>query len=172
MLSDRASAGEYVDRSGPVLRRFLRAWGLDLAGIAVVPDEPAKLRRQLGLWHKEGVDLVVTSGGTGLGLRDRTPETLDAWADRQVPGIGEWLRLESAKHTAAAWISRGGGWQKGRMLVVALPGSPRALEEVLPGLRPIALHALEMIEGKGHGGSERSSGRAVERPGRGRRWKT
>ena len=74
MLSDRASAGEYVDRSGPVLRRFLRAWGLDLAGIAVVPDEPAKLRRQLGLWHKEGVDLVVTSGGTGLGLRDRTPE--------------------------------------------------------------------------------------------------
>ncbi|MBI5500941.1 MAG: MogA/MoaB family molybdenum cofactor biosynthesis protein [Deltaproteobacteria bacterium] len=151
VLSDRASAGEYVDKSGPVLRRFLRAWRLDLAGIAIVPDEPARLKSQLARWAKDGVDLVLASGGTGLGPRDLTPETLAAWADREVPGIGEWMRLESAKHTSAAWISRGGGWQKGKMLVVALPGSPRALQEILPGLKDIALHALEMIEGKGHG---------------------
>ncbi len=151
MLSDRASAGEYVDRSGPVLSRFLAAWGFDVRAIEVVPDEPARLTALLDRWVAGGVALVLASGGTGIGPRDRTPEALIGWADLQVPGIGEWIRAESAKHTPAAWISRGGAWVKDRTLVVALPGSPRALEEILPGLEPIALHALEMLAGHGHG---------------------
>jgi cyclic pyranopterin phosphate synthase len=150
VLSDRASAGEYADKSGPVLRRFLEAWGLELLGVEVVPDEPARLTGLLDRWAAEGVELVLTSGGTGIGPRDRTPETLDAWAERTIPGLGEWMRAESAKHTTSAWLSRGGGWSRGRMLVVALPGSPKALEEILPGLRDIVLHALEMSEGQGH----------------------
>ena len=152
MLSDRASAGEYVDRSGPVLRRFLASWGLAVRTVDVLPDEPARLVNRLDSWAAAGVRLVLTSGGTGIGPRDRTPEALDRWAELRVPGIGEWMRAESAKHTSSGWLSRGGAWVKGRMLVVALPGSPKALEEILPGLAPIVLHALAMAEGKGHGG--------------------
>jgi molybdenum cofactor synthesis domain-containing protein len=172
VLSDRASAGEYVDQSGPVLRRFLEEWGLALHGLEVLPDESGAstatasgLRALLDRWAADGVALVLTSGGTGIGPRDRTPETLAAWAEREVPGIGEWMRLESARHTTAAWVSRGGGFQKGRMLVVALPGNPRALEQILPGLRDIALHALEMMEGAGHqkcGGMGGKNGKCVK----------
>jgi molybdenum cofactor synthesis domain-containing protein len=159
VLSDRASAGEYVDRSGPVLRRFLAAWGLDVRAVDVIPDAPARLVALLDSWAAEGVRLVLTSGGTGIGPRDRTPEALDGWAELRVPGVGEWMRAESAKHTSSGWLSRGGAWVKGRTVVIALPGSPKALEEILPGLAPIALHALEMAEGEGHGGvGSRKSG--------------
>jgi molybdenum cofactor synthesis domain-containing protein len=154
VLSDRASAGEYVDRSGPVLRRFLASWGLEVRAVDVIPDEPGRLLARLDSWAATGVRLVLTSGGTGIGPRDRTPEALDAWAELHVPGIGEWMRAESAKHTSSGWLSRGGAWLKGRTLVVALPGSPKALAEILPGLAPIVLHALEMVEGQGHGGVE------------------
>lgn len=150
MLSDRAARGEYQDQSGPVLRRFLEDWGLTVHALAVVPDEPAQLVAQLDAWAAAGVALVLTSGGTGIGPRDRTPETLAAWADRDVPGLGEWMRAESARFTISGWLSRGGAWLKGRMLVVALPGSPKALEQLLPGLEPIVRHALSMAEGKGH----------------------
>ena len=150
MLSDRASAGEYVDRSGPILRRFLEQWGLTVHAVDVVPDEPARLTAILDAWRADGVSLVLTSGGTGIGPRDRTPEALRDWADYPVPGFGEWMRAESAKHTSSGWLSRGGAWVGGRTLVIALPGSPKALEQLLPGLGPLALHALEMLEGKGH----------------------
>ena len=150
MLSDRAARGEYEDRSGPVLRRFLEAWGLTVHEIAVVPDDPERLVARLDEWLTAGTALVLTSGGTGIGPRDRTPDTLQAWADREVPGLGEWMRAESARYTVSGWLSRGGGWLKGRMLVVALPGSPKALVELLPGLEPIVRHALSMAEGKGH----------------------
>ncbi len=150
MLSDRAARGEYEDRSGPVLRRFLEAWGFRVAAVAVVPDDPQALVARLDEWHAAGAALVLTSGGTGIGPRDRTPETLRAWADRDVPGFGEWMRAESARHTITGWLSRGGAWLKDRMLIVALPGSPKALEEILPGLEPIVRHALSMLDGKGH----------------------
>jgi cyclic pyranopterin phosphate synthase len=150
VLSDRAYAGEYADECGPVLRRFLEAWGLVVRHVEVVPDDPARLLGLLDFWFAEGVALVITSGGTGIGPRDRTPETLAGWAEREVPGFGEWMRAESARYTPAAWISRGGAWIKNRMLVIALPGSPKALAELLPGLQELALHALRMIEGQGH----------------------
>jgi molybdenum cofactor synthesis domain-containing protein len=151
VLSDRAAAGEYEDRSGPVLRRFLEAWGFAVREIAVVPDEPEPLIELLDRWRVEGLPLVLTAGGTGLGPRDRTPDVLREWADYEVPGIGEWMRAESAKHVVAGWLSRGGAFVRAPTMVVALPGSPRALEEILPGLEPILRHALEMMEGQGHG---------------------
>lgn len=151
VLSDRAAAGDYVDRSGPVLREYLDRWGCDVRAVEVIADDGALLSSALERWLAAGVRLVLTSGGTGLGPRDVTPQVLEAWADYAVPGIGEWMRVEGAKHTSAAWISRGGAWVKDRMLVAALPGSPRALEEILGGLGPIVEHALRMIEGGGHG---------------------
>ena len=151
VLSDRASAGEYEDRSGPVLRRFLESWGFEALEIAVVPDDPAALEKTLDRWHAAGVSLGLASGGTGLGPRDRTPQTLDRIAEYAVPGIGEWMRAGSAKHTGSAWLSRGGAWIRRGALIVALPGSPKALAEILPGLGPIVEHALEMMAGKGHG---------------------
>jgi cyclic pyranopterin monophosphate synthase len=151
VLSDRASAGEYEDRSGPVLRRFLGAWGFEVLEIAVVPDDPRPLEAALDRWHAAGATLGLLSGGTGLGPRDVTPQALDRISDYAVPGIGEWMRIESAKHTGSAWLSRGGAWIRRGALLVALPGSPRALEEILPGLGSIVQHALEMMAGGGHG---------------------
>ncbi len=116
----------------------------------MIPDDPERLVALLDSWAAGGVRLVLTSGGTGIGPRDRTPEALDRWAEMSVPGIGEWMRAESAKHTSSGWLSRGGAWLKGGTLVVALPGSPKALAEILPGLAPIVLHALEMAEGGEH----------------------
>ncbi len=150
MLSDRAAAGKYEDRSGPVLRRFLAEWGLDVLDVSVIPDDAAGLEAAVGRWLAAGVSLGLASGGTGLGPRDVTPQTLAAWCDYEVPGIGEWIRAESAKHTGSAWLSRGGAYVKRGLLVVALPGSPRALEQILPGLGPIVQHALRMMDGEGH----------------------
>lgn len=149
-LSDRASVGEYEDRSGPELVAGLERLGARLAHVEVLPDGIDPLAERLRKLSTEGVRICLCTGGTGLGRRDVTPEALRMVADRQVEGLAELLRVESAKHTPLAWLSRAEVVQIGPMLAFALPGSPRAAKQCMDILAPLLAHALAMIDGRPH----------------------
>ncbi|MCO5054134.1 bifunctional molybdenum cofactor biosynthesis protein MoaC/MoaB [Thermomonas sp.] len=149
-LSDRASSGEYEDRSGPELVAGLERLGATLAHVEVLPDGIDPLAERLRKLSDEGVRICLCTGGTGLGRRDVTPEALRMVADRQVEGLAELLRIESAKHTPLAWLSRAEVVQIGSMLAFALPGSPRAARQCMDILAPLLAHALAMIDGRPH----------------------
>lgn len=149
-LSDRASAGDYEDRSGPVLAEGLRKLGADVGHVEVLPDGIDPLAERLRALAGKGVRLCLCSGGTGLGPRDLTPEALRRVADRPVEGLAEMLRSESAKHTPLAWLSRAEVVQVGGMLAFALPGSPRAAQQCMDMLAPLLAHALAMLDGRPH----------------------
>ncbi len=149
-LSDRASQGDYPDQSGPLLVQALRGMGADVDAADVLADEASPLVLRLRTLADAGVGLVLTTGGTGLGPRDITPEALAEVADRRVPGLAEMFRSESRHHTALAWLSRADAVMVGSMLVVALPGSPRAVAQGIAILAPLLAHARAMIEGGVH----------------------
>lgn len=146
--SDRAHHGTYEDKSGPAASAWLEAHGFQVQSVAVIPDEPSKLRETVTSLVETSADLIVVSGGTGLGPRDRTPNTLDSHCDYAVPGIGELLRRESLKYSLNAYLSRCGGWVNGRTLVLALPGNPKAVTEQLDILSDLLPHALKSLRGE------------------------
>ncbi len=146
--SDKGSCGEREDLSGPALGKLLLPWG-DMADYAIVPDDRAALAKMLAEMVAKGVDAIFTTGGTGMSPRDVTPEaTLDI-IDRQVPGIAEAIRRETATATAKAMLSRGVAGICGKTLIVNLPGSPKAVAECLAVLEPVLDHALETVTGRG-----------------------
>ena len=149
-VSDRAAAGVYEDRSGPALVDGLRALGFDVADATVVPDgEP--VRDALGAAVADGVDLVVTTGGTGLAPRDRTPEMTSAVLDREVPGLAEALRADgAARGIPAALLSRGVAGVAGRTLVVNVAGSPGAAHDAVRVLGPALVHGVDQLRGGSH----------------------
>jgi len=149
-LSDRASRGDYEDRSGPLLVQRLRALGAELGDAEVRPDDEDGLVARLRELAGGGTRLVLCTGGTGLAPRDRTPEALAQVADRHVAGIGELFRSESGRHTPMAWLSRADAVLLGGTLVIALPGSAKAVAEGMDILAPILGHALDMVAGGGH----------------------
>jgi len=148
-ISDRAAAGEYEDRSGPAVEDVLR---LEIDGVEVrkmvVPDDPDAIERALagGL----DADVILTSGGTGLGPRDVTPEVTERFCDRPVPGIAELLRAESLKETPNAALSRATAGLRGTTLIVNRPGSVRGATFAAGVLAPLLGHAVKMIAGEGH----------------------
>jgi molybdenum cofactor biosynthesis protein MoaC len=153
VMSDRASAGVYEDKSGALLKEFLEREGADITGYKIVPDDAGAIAAVLRDMHgAHRPRLIVASGGTGPGLRDVTPDALDAVCDRVLEGFGEVLRRESAVFTETAWLSRMRAGMLGETLVVALPGSPKAVTECWEILRPFLARALKMIEGQGCGG--------------------
>lgn len=146
--SDKGSCGEREDLSGPALGKLLLPWG-DMADYAIVPDDRAALAKILAEMVAKSVDAIFTTGGTGMSPRDVTPEaTLDV-IDRQVPGIAEAIRRETAAATAKAMLSRGVAGICGKTLIVNLPGSPKAVAECLAVLEPVLDHALETVTGRG-----------------------
>lgn len=149
-LSDRANAGEYEDASGPALAAGLKMLGADVVSRDVMSDDGDALASRLRMLAGEGIGLVVTTGGTGLGPRDCAPEALAAVATRRVPGIAELFRSESRHHTPLAWLSRADAVLVERMLVIALPGSPKAVAQGLAILGPLLAHSRAMIEGGQH----------------------
>lgn len=149
-LSDRASRGDYADTAGPLLVERLRALGADTGPAELRPDEVEPLAARLRELAAAGIRLVLCTGGTGLGPRDRTPEALALAADRHVGGIGELFRSESSQHTPLAWLSRADAVLVGGALVIALPGSAKAVAQGMDILAPLLAHALAMAAGEGH----------------------
>jgi molybdenum cofactor synthesis domain-containing protein len=151
-VSDRCSQGRRADASGPALREILAARGYEIGRMGIVPDDRDAIARELTRFaDQEGYDLVFTTGGTGLGPRDVTPEATLSVCDRVVPGLGELIRAEGLKKTRNAVLSRGTAGIRGQTLIVNLPGSPKAVCESLGVILDILPHAVEMLRGGGHG---------------------
>jgi len=147
VLSDRASSGVYEDKSGPVARDLLTTMGADVRAVSVIPDEPAELQAKIKTIKETGeTRLIITSGGTGVSGRDSTPEAVAAIADKLIPGVGELLRTSGAAFTPLSWSSRSIGATLGNVLVVTLPGSPKAVKEGLDVLGPLMKHLLTIIQ--------------------------
>lgn len=148
--SDKGSRGERQDRSAQVIRELVAGIGGEVVAYDVVPDERKILAEKLVQYaDQEQVDLVLTSGGTGLGPRDVTPEaTLDV-VDRIIPGIAEAMRIKGLEKTPHAMISRAVAGSRGMTLIINLPGSPRAVQENLEVVLPAIPHALEILKGRG-----------------------
>ena len=147
-VSDRSSQGLREDASGPELERTLRSHGFQVVLTAVVPDEEVEISKLLALWADENsVDLILTTGGTGLSPRDVTPEATESVCKRLVPGIAEAMRAESLKKTPNAMISRAVAGVRGASLIINLPGSPRGARENLEAVLPALEHAISKIQG-------------------------
>ncbi len=146
IASDKGSQGERVDTSGAAIRELIDGIGGDVVTSVILPDDRALISATLREWSDSlGLDLVLTTGGTGLASRDVTPEaTLDV-LDRQAPGLGELMRSEGLRHTPLAALSRAVAGTRGGTLIVNLPGSESGVRESLGALLPILGHAIETL---------------------------
>ncbi|HHU50235.1 MAG TPA: molybdenum cofactor biosynthesis protein [Firmicutes bacterium] len=147
--SDQGARGQRQDQSGPLVKELLLPWG-DVTEYEILPDEQSVLaQRMKDLADGEKVDLLLTTGGTGLGPRDRTPEATMEVVERLIPGIPEAMRAAGSKKTMKAILSRGVAGIRGRTLIINLPGSPRGVRENLEVIFPVLEHGLELVTGCG-----------------------
>jgi molybdopterin adenylyltransferase len=149
-LSDKASAGLREDGSGPLLQQLLSAMGAEAYGPFVIPDEQEQIEIMLmTLADVERCDLILTTGGTGLAPRDRTPEATRAVIDRLAPGFVEAMRARSLEVTPRAMLSRAVAGTRGKTLIINMPGSPKACRENFEVIAPALEHAIETLRGEG-----------------------
>jgi len=147
-VSDRAAAGVYVDRGGPSVKVYVETHlAAGVAETAVVPDEREQIAAQLKRWADRGdLDIVLTTGGTGVAPRDVTPEaTLDV-IEKDVPGLAEAMRAASREVTPYAMLSRGIAGIRGRTLIINLPGNPKAVKENLDAIVMVLTHAVDLLQ--------------------------
>ena len=157
-VSDRGAAGEYADRSGPLAaERVVAATGWAIERQAVIPDDFDTIVQTLRDWCDAGLELILTSGGTGFAPRDVTPEATRAVIERDAPGIAEALRAESLKVTRHAMLSRAVAGLRGSTLIVNLPGNPKAVAENLDVLLPVLPHALDLLTARPESGQTHRS---------------
>jgi molybdopterin adenylyltransferase len=145
-LSDKGSRGERKDLSGPLIADILKPIGADLKYYDILPDEKDLIKKKL-LEYCGKVDLILTTGGTGLAPRDVTPDATSEIIDREVSGIAELMRFEGFKKTRRAALSRAVAGVKTNTLIINLPGSPKAVRENLDVILDIIPHAIEKIKG-------------------------
>lgn len=145
-LSDKGSQGKRKDKSGPLIAKIIKKIGGKIVSYEILPDEKNLIKKKLlSLCNK--VDLILTTGGTGLSPRDVTPEATLEVIKREIPGIPEAMRYKGLKKTPRAMISRAVAGIRGKTLIINLPGSPRAVEENLKVILPVLPHAIEKIKG-------------------------
>lgn len=145
VLSDRAASGDRADQCIPIMKQRLGSV-YSFVRESILADDPAALQAEIiELADTRAADLLLTSGGTGLSPRDRTPQATAAVLDYEVPGIAEAIRAVSITKTKTAMLSRAIAGVRDRMLIVNLPGSPRAVEETLDVVLPVLPHALELL---------------------------
>lgn len=148
-ISDRASRGEAEDKSGQVIKNMVRQIQAEPAAYVLIPDEAELITEELiRMCDELALDLIVTTGGTGLGPRDVTPDATLQVIEREVPGISEAMRAEGLKKTPHAVLSRAVAGVRRRTLIINLPGSPKAVEECLGVVLPALPHAIEVIRGE------------------------
>ena len=150
-VSDSCSRGSRKDISGPVIAEILIGQGHEVSEKKIVADEPDEILKELkGFCEKTDIDMVFTTGGTGLGPRDVTPEVTEGICERMVPGLGELMRAEGLKKTPNAALSRAVAGLCNGTLIINLPGSEKAVRESLEIILGILPHAVDMMRGKGH----------------------
>ncbi len=144
VISDGVASGKKEDKAGAAIIERLRNLGVQVESKAVVADEPDQIVTQVKDWTAQGIDLILTTGGTGLSPRDRTPEAIAPILDREVPGIMEAARAYGQERMPLAIMSRGVAGMIGRTLVITLPGSMRGAQETMDALFPFVLHVIKV----------------------------
>lgn len=148
-ISDKGARGQREDTSGQAIRELLASLDAAVERYEVVPDQGEEIARRLRAWADDDrLDLIVTTGGTGLGPRDVTPEATRSVLDYEVPGLAEAMRAEGMKHTPMAMLSRALAGVRGRTLILNLPGSPRGVRQNLAAVLPVLPHALQILRGE------------------------
>lgn len=148
-VSDRCSGGEAEDKSGPALIDAVKRLGAAVVFSEVVPDERNQIEAVLCKWADSGrVDVILTTGGTGIAPRDVTPDATLAVIGRRVPGISEAVRAESRKTTPRAMLSRAASGVRGKCLIINLPGSPNGAVECLEVVAGVLEHAVDLLSGR------------------------
>lgn len=147
-ISDKGSQGQRQDKSGEAIRDAVASIG-KVVKYEIVPDEKDVIANTLKKWSDDGkLDVILTTGGTGLSKRDVTPEATLTVIDREVPGIAEAMRVKALDKTPTAMLSRAVAGQRGQCLIVNLPGSTKAVKECLDVILPALPHAVEIIKGE------------------------
>ncbi|HAJ27529.1 MAG TPA: molybdenum cofactor biosynthesis protein [Syntrophus sp. (in: bacteria)] len=147
-VSDKGSRGERIDLSGPEAVRLLEAQGIRVACTLVVPDEPDEIKAALiDCADRLGLELIITTGGTGVTPRDLTPDATREVLEKEIPGMAEAMRRASMANTPHAMISRALAGLRGKTLIINLPGSPKGVRENLAVVLPAIPHAVEKIQG-------------------------
>jgi len=148
-ISDSTFAGARADKSGPAVRELLERSGWEVAVAEVLPDEAGRIAARLAELADGGsVGAIFTTGGTGIALRDVTPEATRSILDREIPGFGELMRSKGRESTPLAVLSRSLAGTRGRVLIVNLPGSPKGAVESLDAILELAPHVLDLLHGK------------------------